>query len=105
MRERVAALARKRSNPHSGSSFDDFLHEEGIAEEVGAMAIKRVIAWQVQQAMTRARITKIEMARRMKTSRAALDRLLDANNPSVTLDTIARAARALGRNVQIRLAA
>lgn len=95
----------KRNNPHRGSSFDDFLRDEGIAEEVDAVAIKRVLAFQVQEAMTRACITKIEMARRMKTSRAALDRLLDADNPSVTLDTIARAASALGRTVQIRLAA
>lgn len=98
-------MKRKASNPHRGSDFDTFLHEEGIAEEVEAVAIKRVFAWQARQAMTRAHITKMEMARRMKTSRAALDRLLDVDNPSVTLDTIARAASALGRSVQIRLAA
>lgn len=96
---------RKSSNPHRGSSFDAFLQEEGIADEVHAVAIKRVLAWQVQQAMELKRLTKSEMASRMKTSRAALDRLLDANNPSVTLDTIARAAGALGRTVQIKLAA
>lgn len=98
-------MKKRLSNPHRGSDFDAFLQEEGIAEEVEAVAIKRVFAWQIQQAMTRARITKMEMARRMKTSRAALDRLLDADNPSVTLDTIARAASALGRTVQIKLAA
>ena len=65
------------TNPRIGSSFDDFLKEEGIYEDVTAHAIKRVLAWQISQAMQAQNITKVEMARRMKTSRAQLDRLLD----------------------------
>ncbi len=89
---------------HSGSSFDSFLEEEGIRGEVEAVAIKRVLAWQLEQAMQRRRMTKQAMARQLHTSRSQLDRLLDPSNVSVTLDTIARAARALGKRVIIRVA-
>jgi len=88
---------------HVGSSLDDFLKEEGILEETRAVAIKEAIAWQVQQAMLKEKITKVEMARRMKTSRAALDRLLDPGNDSVTLQTLSRAAHAIGRELRIEL--
>jgi antitoxin HicB len=88
---------------HIGSSLDDFLEEEGILEETRAIALKETIAWQVQQAMQKEKISKIEMARRMRTSRAALDRLLAPGNPSVTLQTLARAARAVGRDLRIEL--
>jgi DNA-binding Xre family transcriptional regulator len=88
---------------HVGSSLDDFLREEGILEETRAVAIKEAIAWQVQQAMLKEKITKVEMARRMKTSRAALDRLLDPGNDSVTLQTLSRAAHAIGRELRIEL--
>ncbi len=91
------------TNPYIGSSLDDFLAQEGILDETRALAIKETVAWQVQQAMQRENITKIEMARRMKTSRAALDRLLDPSNPSVTLQTLTRAAHAIGRHLRIEL--
>jgi antitoxin HicB len=93
----------KKKNPHIGSSLDDFLKGEGILEETRAAALKEAIAWQVQKAMKRARINKVEMARRMNTSRAALDRLLDPGNASVTLLTLCRAARAIGRDLRIEL--
>jgi antitoxin HicB len=94
---------RKRID-HSGSTFDSFLEEEGIREEVEAVAIKRVLAWQLSQAMEEQQKTKREMARQLHTSRSQLDRLLDPQNVSVTLDTITRAARALGKRVIIRVA-
>jgi len=94
---------KKKKNPHQGSSFDDFLKEEGIYEEVTATAMKRVLAWQIAQAMKKQRVTKSAMAKRMRTSRAALDRLLDADNTSVTLQTMGRAAAVLGKELSITL--
>ena len=94
---------RKRMD-HSGSTFDSFLEEEGIREEVEAVAIKRVLAWQLEQAMQEQQKTKQAMAKQLHTSRSQLDRLLDPQNVSVTLDTITRAARALGKRVIIRVA-
>ena len=91
------------TNPRIGSSFDDFLKEEGIDEDVTAHAIKRVLAWQISQAMQAQNITKVEMAHRMKTSRAQLDRLLDPDNDKVQLDTVQRAAAAVGRRLQLAL--
>lgn len=93
----------KKQNKHIGSSLDDFLKEEGILEETRAIAIKEAVAWQVQQAMLKDNITKVEMARRMHTSRAALDRLLDPGNRAVTLQTLSRAANAIGRGLRIEL--
>ncbi len=93
----------KKKNIHLGSDFDDFLKEEGIFEEVEARALKRVLAMQVQDIMTTRKLTKSAMAARMATSRAALHRLLDGENTSVTLGTVNRAARALGRKVKIEL--
>ncbi len=93
----------KKRNPHIGSSLDDFLKEEGILEATRAAALKEALAWQVQRAMKREKINKVEMARRMNTSRAALDRLLDPGNASVTLQTLCRAARAVGRDIRIEL--
>jgi DNA-binding Xre family transcriptional regulator len=89
---------------HMGSDFDDFLQEEGILAETEAIAIKRVIAFQVTQLMREQNVSKTELSRRMNTSRAALDRLLDPHNESVTLQTLWRAARALGKELQITLA-
>lgn len=89
---------------HSGSTFDSFLEEEGIREEVDALAIKRVLAWQLEQAMRRQNKTKLAMARELHTSRSQLDRLLDPRNVSVSLDTIARAAKVLGKRVTIGIA-
>ena len=88
---------------HSGSSFDSFLEEEGIQEEVEAVAIKRVLAWQLEQAMKEQQKTKQTMAKQLHTSRSQLDRLLDPQNVSVTIATITRAARALGKRVVIRV--
>lgn len=93
----------KKHNKHIGSSLDDFLNEEGVLEETRAVALKETLAWQVKQAMEKDKITKVEMAKRMNTSRAALDRLLDPANASVTLQTLARAARAIGRDLRIEL--
>ena len=91
-------------NRHIGSSFDDFLEEEGLLAEAEAAAAKRVIAFQIRKQMKEQNLTKAELARRMNTSRSALDRLLDPGNPSVTLLTLERAARALGRRLRIELA-
>jgi antitoxin HicB len=93
----------KKRNKHIGSSLEDFLKEEGILEETRAVALKETLAWQVQQAMEKDKISKVEMARRMNTSRAALDRLLDPGNASVTLETLSRAAHAVGRHLRIEL--
>ena len=95
---------RKRRTSHSGTTFDSFLEQEGIREEVEAVAIKRILAWQLEQAMQNQRKTKQAMAKQLRTSRSQLDRLLDPRNVSVTLDTITRAARALGKRVIIRIA-
>lgn len=89
---------------YSGSSFDSFLEKEGIHGEVEAVAIKRVLAWQLEQAMQEQQKTKQAMAKQLHTSRSQLDRLLDPQNVSVTLDTITRAAKALGKRVIIRVA-
>ena len=86
-----------------GSSIDDFLKEEGLYEEVTARAIKRVLARQLDALMEDQDITKTELARRMKTSRAQLDRLLDPENESVTLGTLTRAAKAVGRQLRMEL--
>lgn len=88
---------------HVGSTLDDLLDEDGKLGAATELALKRVIAWQIERAMTKKRITKVEMARRMKTSRAALDRLLDPTNPSVTLRTIDRAAAVLGKRLRVEL--
>lgn len=93
----------KKKNPHIGSKFDDFLTEEGLLDDVTATAMKRVLAWQIEKLMKKQRITKTAMAKRMRTSRAALDRLLDAENTSVTLQTMGRAAAALGKELSITL--
>lgn len=94
----------RKTMDHSGSSFDSFLEQEGIREDVEAVAIKRVLAWQLEQAMQKQQKTKQAMARQLHTSRSQLDRLLDPRNVSVTLGTITRAARALGKRVIIRVA-
>ncbi|HKZ81618.1 MAG TPA: helix-turn-helix domain-containing protein [Pyrinomonadaceae bacterium] len=87
-----------------GSNFDEFLRDEQLLDDVEATAIKRVIAFQIVQEMKRRKLTKMEMASRMKTSRAALERLLDPTNPSVTLSTLERAASALGKKLRVELA-
>ena len=94
---------RKAPFEHTGSTFDSFLEEEGILEEVEAAAIKRVIAWQLAQAMESSKISKKAMAERLGTSRSQLDRLLDPENSAVHLQTIARAARALGKRLRFEM--
>lgn len=86
-----------------GSDFDDFLNEEGLLEEAEAVAVKRVLAFQVDELMRAQNLSKTEMARRMKTSRAALERLLDPDNRSVTLNTMDKAARSLGKRLRLIL--
>lgn len=92
-----------KKNPHDGSTFRSWLEEEGIYEEVTASAQKKVLAWQIEQLMAKKNLTKSEMAKRMKTSRAAVNRLLDASHNSVTLQTLNRAASALGRRIELKL--
>jgi antitoxin HicB len=93
----------KRRNPRIGSSFASFLREHGLEADAYAHAAKRVLAWQLAKAMEGSGITKAEMARRMKTSRAQLDRLLDPAYESVQLDTLRRAAAAVGRSLRVEL--
>ena len=86
-----------------GGDFDDYLRDEHLLDDAQATAAKRVIAFQIAQEMKRARLTKSEMAFRMKTSRPAVDRLLDPANRSVTLSTLERAAAALGKKLKVEL--
>ncbi|MFH1794264.1 MAG: helix-turn-helix transcriptional regulator [Pseudomonadota bacterium] len=90
-------------NPHIGESFDSFLRDEGIYEEVAATAIKRTLALQIEQAMAAQNISKSEMARRMKTSASQLGRLLDPDNDRIQLDTLMKAASAVGKNLSVSL--
>ncbi|MEE1922561.1 Fis family transcriptional regulator [Pseudomonas sp. 148P] len=90
-------------NQHIGSDFDDFLSAQGLEEEVSAAALKRVIAWQIEQAMKQQKVSKKALAERMNTSRTAVDRALDKSDPGMTLATLASAARALGQRVEVRL--
>jgi DNA-binding Xre family transcriptional regulator len=91
------------NSKHMGSRFDDFLAQEGLEAAVTASAIKRVLAWQMTQAMQKEAVTKTELAVRMKTSRAALNRLLDPENTSVSLHTLEKAATALGKKLEVHL--
>ena len=91
-----------KGNVHTGSRFDDFLKEEGILDEVRAKALKRALAEQLEDSMQVAKLTKLEMARKMATSRSQLDRVLDPDNVSVQLDTLIKAARAVGKEVEIK---
>ena len=92
-----------RKKGRMGSSFDDFLKDEGVYNEVEWVAVKRVIAWQLEEAMKARHMSKLQMARRMKTSRSQLDRLLDPSHSGVTLETLARAAQVLGRHIRVEL--
>jgi predicted transcriptional regulator len=92
-----------RKNPHIGASFDSWLDEEGIREEATAAAIKAVIARQLMSEMKKKKITKQRMALLMKTSRAQVDRLLDPDNGSATIESLQRAARIVGRELRLRL--
>ncbi|MFZ1426138.1 MAG: XRE family transcriptional regulator [Geminicoccaceae bacterium] len=90
-------------NRQIGSSFESFLDEESMLEECTATAVKRVLARQIERAMQERGLTKSAMAKAMRTSRPALDRLLDPDNPSVTLETLQRAAAAVGRKLRLEL--
>lgn len=87
-----------------GSSFENFLEEQGIADEVNEAAIKNVLVWQLQALMHDQKITKTEMAKRMNTSRSQMDRLFDADNNGVTLATLKKAAEVVGRKIHIEFA-
>jgi len=90
---------------HIGSSFDDFLKEESIFDHSSAVAVKRVIAWQIEQEMIKQKLTKTVMAKKMHTSRAALNRLLDESDTSLTLLTLTSAASALGKMIKFEMKA
>ena len=94
---------KRKKKGRVGSSFDDFLKEDGIYEEVTARAIKRVLARQLDALMEDQGLTKSALAKKMKTSRAQIDRVLDPDNESVTLDTLTRAAKAVGRQLRMEL--
>ena len=86
-----------------GSNFDEFLKKESLLEHSTAIAVKRVIAWQIEQEMEKQKLTKTSMAKKMHTSRAALNRLLDESDTSLTLITLASAATALGKIIKFEL--
>ncbi len=92
-----------KENQYTGSSLDGFLEEEGLLETSQSHAIKQVLAWQIAQFIKQQGLTKVEMARRMNTSRTALDRLLDPENDSVTLKTLQNAAATIGAHLEMRL--
>ena len=92
-----------QDNKHIGSSLDDFLAEEDLLESSQSVAIKRVLSWQLTQFMKKQSLSKAAMAARMNTSRSALDRLLDPDNESVTLNTLQNAARAIGAHLEMKL--
>ena len=96
-------FTRDQKKGRIGSSFDEFLAEEGILEDCEEQAIKQILADQIRLAMEKERLTKAAMALRMRTSRRALDRLLDPGNTSVTLHTLQRAATAVGRQLRLEL--
>ncbi len=91
------------SEQHLGDTLDDFLEEDGLLAEVETVAIKRVIAYQIARLMNEQKLSKSEMARRVQTSRAAVDRLLDPQNESATLTTLEKAALALGKRLEVVL--
>jgi antitoxin HicB len=93
----------KSRNPLVGSTFDDCLQEKDLLAEANEVAIKRVIAGQIQQEITSRKMTKTSVAKAMGTSRAAVDRLLDPENTSVTLNTLGKAASILGKRIKIEL--
>jgi hypothetical protein len=97
-------MTEKRKNKHLGSSFDAYLVEEGLYEEATSVAWKRVLSWEVSEAMKKEGISKSEMAKRMNTSRSQLERLLDPDNPNILLETVQKAAAAVGKRMTISLA-
>ena len=96
-------MKKNKTNQHTGSNFDDFLKDEGIFEEVQAKALKRALVEQLNDAMQSGNLSKVLMAQRMVTSRSQLGRVLDPDNLSIQLDTLFKAARAVGKTVEISL--
>ena len=96
-------MTREIEKGKVGSSFDDFLKEQGAYEETTEQAVKRVLAYQLETAMKESGINKVEMAKQLKTSRSQLDRLLDPKNDKVTLAALSQAARAVGRTLRLEL--
>ena len=96
-------MTKDKEPGRPGQLFEDFLGEQGTCEETTERAIKRVIAFQLAEAMKAQRISKVEMARRLETSRSQLDRLLDPDDGNVTLATLTRAAKAVGRSLKLEL--
>lgn len=95
----------EKRNPHIGSSVDDFFAEDGLLEEIEAAAVKRVISLELQSELERKQMTKTELARRLETSRSQLDRILDPDNESITLNTLMKAAALLGKRLHVSLEA
>ncbi len=93
----------KKTNPNLGSNFDDWLEEEGIREEVEERSARHAVAVQLAQAMERQGLTQMQLAKRMKTSRAVVQRVLDASNPGLTFKTAQKATAALGLHMVVRL--
>ena len=96
-------MSINRRFDHSGSTFDSFLEEEGILAETEAVALKRVIAWQIERAMVEKKITKNALAKQLSTSRTQVDRLLDPAHVGVSIETVARAAKAVGKRVRFEI--
>ncbi|MDE3017282.1 MAG: XRE family transcriptional regulator [Pseudomonadota bacterium] len=101
MNREIEVIMTKKKNPYTGSNFEDFLAEEGILEECRAAAIKFTLARELERTMKKKRISKAEMARRLHTSRSGLDRLLDPENTSLTLHTLAKVAAILGQRISM----
>ena len=93
----------QKSNPYIGSDFDGFLHEEGLYADVDAGSAKKLLALQFSQALQENSVTRTELALRMQTSRAVINRLLDPDNLALNLQTVSKAAAALGKKIEIRL--
>ncbi len=96
-------MSAEKKFDHTGTSFDSFLQDEGILEETEAVAVKRVLAWQLRRAMEKKRVTKKALAEELKTSRSQVDRLLDPRRVGVTLDSITKAAKILGKRVRVEI--
>lgn len=102
MKQETKTKASENANPHLGGSFTDFLEQQGIAHEVAVTAFKRILSLQIQAIIEEEKVTKTQLAARMHTSRAAVDRLLDPANTSLTVASVSKAAAALGRKVEVR---
>ena len=93
----------RNSNPHFGSTLDNYLEEEGILEHTQAVAIKRVISYKLLDILKQQNLTQSELAKKMNTSKAAISRLLNPSNPSITLNTLIKVAHVLGKNLDIKI--